>query len=89
MKLPIFHGNDIDDPKQYWFLCEEIWAARQTVDDDVKTSQLETTLRGRALEWYMRFMLVPQGGTAKTLDEIRKGLFEEFKKPTYKAQYII
>ena len=50
------------------------------MDDDVKRIQLATTIRGRALDWYMRFMLVPQGGTAKTLDEIRKGLFEEFKK---------
>ena len=88
MKLPIFHGNDIDDPQQYWFLCKEIWTARQTVDDTVKKRQLETTLRGRALGQYMRFMLVPQGGTAKTLDEIHEGLFEEFKKPKSEAQYI-
>ena len=36
----------------------------------------------------MRFMGVPQGGTAKTLDEIRIWLFEEFKKPKSEAQYI-
>ena len=88
MKLPIFHGNDTNDPKQYQFLCEAIWTTRQTVEDDVKKRQLETTLRGRALEWYMRFMLVPQGGTLKTLDEIRTGLFEEFKKPKSEAQQI-
>ena len=51
------------------------------MDDDVKRSSLETTLRGRALDWYMRFMLVPQGGATKTLDDICKGLFEEFNKP--------
>ena len=76
MKLPIFHGNGIDDLEQYWLLCEVIWTARQTVDDIVKKRQLATTLKGRALDWYMRFMLVPQGGTVKTLNEIRKGLFE-------------
>ena len=70
MKLPIFNGNGTDDPKQYWFLCEPIWTTRKTVDDDVKKSQLATTLRGRALEWFMRFTWVPQGGTAKTLDDI-------------------
>ena len=59
MKLPIFHGNDIDDRDQYWFLYEVIWTSRQTIDDDVKKSQLETTLRGHASEWYMRFMLGP------------------------------
>ena len=88
MKLPIFHGNDTDDPEKYWFLCELIWTARQTVNDIIKKSQLETTLRGRALDWYMKFMLVPRGGTMKKLDEIRKGLFEEFKKLKYEAQYI-
>ena len=38
MKLLMFHGNDIDDPKQYWFLCEAIWTSRQTTDDDLKKS---------------------------------------------------
>ena len=59
------------------------------MDDDIKKRQLSTTLKGRALDWYMRFMLVPHGGTSKKLDEIRKGLFEEFKKPKSEAQYII
>ena len=36
----------------------------------------------------MRFTRVPQGGTAKTLDEIFMGLFEEFKKPKSEPQYI-
>ena len=85
MKLPILNGNGIDDPEKYWFLCEAIWTARQTIDDDVKKSQLATTLRGHALEWFVRFTRVPQGGTAKTLDEIRTGLFEEFKKPNSEA----
>ena len=58
------------------------------MDDDVKRSELATTLRGRALDWYTIFMLVPQGGTVKTLDEICKGLFEEFKKPKFEARYI-
>ena len=88
MKLPTFHGNGTNDPKQYEFLCEAIWTTQQTMDDDVKRSQLETTLRGHALDWYMRFMMVPQGGTTKTLDEIHKVLFEEFKKPKSKAQHI-
>ena len=36
----------------------------------------------------MRFTWIPQGGTAKNLDEIQMGLFEEFKKPKSKVQYI-
>ena len=70
MKLPIFHGNGTDDPAQYWLLCEAVWTTRQNVDDDIKRIQLATTLRGRALDWYMRFMQVPQGTLAKTLNEI-------------------
>ena len=58
MKLPIFNGNGTDDPEQYWFLWEAIWTARQTINDDVKKCQLATTLRGRALEWFMRFTWV-------------------------------
>ena len=81
MKLPIFHENGTNDPEKYWFLCEVIWTTQETVNDDVKKIQLATTLRGHALEWYMRFTRVPQGGTMKTLDEIRARLFKEFKKP--------
>ena len=88
MKIPIFHGNGTDDLEQYWFLCEAVWTAKQSVDDDIKRSQLDTTFRGRALDWYMRFMRVPQGTMVKTLNEIREGLFEEFKKPKPEAQYI-
>ena len=88
MKFPIFNGNGTDDPEQYWFLCEAIQTARQTIDDDVKKIHLVSTLRGRALEWFMRFTRVPQGGTVKTLDEIRTGLFEEFKKLKFESQYI-
>ena len=36
----------------------------------------------------MRFTWIPRGGTAKTLDEIQLGLFEEFKKLKFEAQYI-
>ena len=88
MKLPMFHGNGIDDLKQYWFLCEVVWASRQTTDEDIKKGQLVTTLQGCVLDWYMRFIQVPQGTVVKNLDEIWKGLLEEFKKPKSKAQYI-
>ena len=88
MKLPIFHGNGTKDTEQYWFLFEVVQTARQIVGNDMKKIQLATTLRGRALDWYMRFMQLPQGTAAKTLNEIRKWLFEEFKKPKSEAQYI-
>ena len=58
------------------------------MDDTIKKIQLVTNLRGCALDRYMRFMLVPQGGTTKTLDDIRKRLFQELKKSKSEAQYI-
>ena len=36
----------------------------------------------------MRFTWMPQGGTTKTLDNIRTRIFEEFKKLKSEAQYI-
>ena len=89
MKLPMFHGNFTDDLEQYCFLCEAFWTARQTTDDDVKKGQLVNTLQGHVLNWYMRFIQVLEGTTMKTLDEVRKGLLEEFKKRKFEALYIM
>ena len=60
-KLPLFHGNMTNDPEQYWFLYEVVWTVREATDDDVKKGQLATTLWGRALDWYMKFIQVPSG----------------------------
>ena len=89
MKLPMFHGNGIDDPEQYQFLCEAFWTTIKTNDENVKKGQLATTLWGRALDWYMRFIQVLQGIATKTLDDIWKGILEEFKKPKSRSLYII
>ena len=29
IKLSIFIGNWLEDPKQHWFLCEVVWTVRQ------------------------------------------------------------
>ena len=88
-KLALFHGNGTDDPKQCWFLCEGVWIVRQTTDDGIKKGQLVTTLWGHVLDCYMKFIQVPMGTPAKTLDEVRKGLIEEFRKPKSEEKYII
>ena len=49
---------------------------------------MEKTLQGRTLDWYMKFVQVPMGTPAKIVDEVRKGLIEEFRKPKSEAQYI-
>ena len=45
-------------------------------------------LRGCALDWYMKFSIVPIGVVPKTLNQIRLGLIDEFKKPKYESQCI-
>ena len=47
-----------------------------------------TTFRGRALDWYMKFYVVPTGVRKKSLDLIRIRLIEEFKKPKSESQCI-
>ena len=88
MKLPLFHGNRTDDPEKYWFLCEAVRTIRQAMDDNVKKGQLETNIWGCTLDWYIKFIQVPMGNPAKTLDEVRKGLIEKLRKQKSKAQYI-
>ena len=59
MKLPTFKGIGAEDPKQHWFLCESIWTIKQIQDDNTKLVQLATTLRDRALTWYMKYTTIP------------------------------
>ena len=89
VKLPLFHGNETEDPKKYWFLCEVVWTVKQALDDDAKKGQLVMTLRGHALDWFMKFVQVPTGTPTMTMAEIRKGFIEEFIKMKSEAQYII
>ena len=75
-KLPLFDGNGTNNPEQYWFLYEAVWTVRQATDDDVKKGQLATTLWGRVLDWFMKFIQVPTGNPTKILDEFQRGLIE-------------
>ena len=47
-----------------------------------------TTLRGRELDWFMKFCVVLTGTPQKTLDEIRLTMICEFRKPKSELQYI-
>ena len=89
VKLPLFHGNGIEDPEQYWFLCEAIWIVKKLLDEDIKKVQLEITFRGHALDWYMKFMQFPTQNLMNTLSEIRTRLIKEFRKPKFESQYIM
>ena len=65
-----------------------MWIVKQNMNDKVKKGQLETTLRGRAQDCFMKFVQVPTGAPVKTIVEVRKGLIEEFRKLKSEVQYI-
>jgi hypothetical protein len=56
MRLPIFRGDGSEDPDQHWFLCEAVWNIKNVIDEAVKRTQFSTTLRDRALRWYMKLV---------------------------------
>ena len=86
IKLPRFNGNGLEDPEQHWFLCEVVCIVRQVLDEAIKKAQMITTFRDHALDWYMKFYVVPVGVPQKSLDQIQIGLIEEFKKPKSESQ---
>jgi hypothetical protein len=81
MRLPIFRGDGSEDPDQHWFLCEAVWSIKQVTDEVVKRAQFSTTLRDRALSWYMKF--VSGSVQPKPLNDIKTVLSAEFKKPKW------
>jgi hypothetical protein len=86
MRLPIFRGDGSEDPDQHWFLCEAVWNIKNVTDEAVKRTQFSTTLRDRALSWYMK--LVQGLAQPKPLNQIKKTLIAEFKKPKSESQCI-
>ena len=61
IQLPTFNGNGAEDPKHYWVICEVVWMVRLVQNVDLKKTQMITTLRGHALNWFMNFCVVPLG----------------------------
>ena len=47
-----------------------------------------TTLRGCALDWFMKFCATPAGTPQKTLEEIQAAMISEFGKPKTESQCI-
>ena len=60
-----------------------MWTIKQIHDDNIKLVQLVTTLRERALTWYMKYAATP-----KTLVQVITAMIKEFKKPKSKSQCI-
>jgi hypothetical protein len=86
MRLPIFRGYGSEDPDQHWFLYEAIWMTKNITNEVVKINQFSTTLRDRALSWYMK--LVQGLAQSKPLNEIKNALVVELKKPNSESQCI-
>ena len=55
---------------------------------DLKKVQMITTLSSHAVDWFMKFYIVPLGVPHKTLDEIRLTMICEFRKPKFESQCI-
>ena len=88
MKLPIFKGTGAEDPEQHWFLCEAVWTIKAINDDNSKLVQLVTTLRERALTWYMKYTSAVTTAVPRTLVQVRTAMIKEFKKPIFVSQCI-
>ena len=88
VQLPTFNGNGMQDPEQRWFLCEDVWMVCLVHGADVKKTHMIMTLRGRALDWFMKFCVSPSGTPQKTLEEIRATMIFEFMKPKSESQSI-
>lgn len=78
LKLPVFHGNGKEGPKQLWFVCEVIWPIKQTANGHVKITLLETTFRDCVLAWYLKFKSIAPMVVGRRLVEIQQALFKEF-----------
>jgi hypothetical protein len=87
MRLPIFSGDGSEDSDQHCFLCEFVWNIKNVTDEDSKRAQFITTLRDRALSWYMK--LVQGLAQPKPMYEIKNALIIEFKKPKWESQCIM
>jgi hypothetical protein len=84
MRLPIFRGYGSEDLDQHWFLCETVWNIKSITDEAINRTQFSTTLRDRALSWYMK--LVQGLAQPKPLNKNKNVLVAEFKKPNSKEK---
>jgi hypothetical protein len=55
----------------------------------VKITYLAKTFRGHTLVWYMKLQGITPTIHVRTLEEIKKALLKDFKKPKSESNYII
>jgi hypothetical protein len=88
IRLPEFKGQVSEDPKNHFFICENIWEATHITEEDTKLEQLAITLRDCTLDWYMSLSIKNPPGTTRTIANIKKLLINEFQKPCSEDQYM-
>ena len=84
IKLHIFRGTGLEDPKHHWFLCKVVCNFKQVQNDVVKMAQLTTTFKDRALNQFMKY----SNRKNRTLVQVRVALISEFKKSKSESQCI-
>ena len=84
IKLPVVKGIGLEDPEQFWFLCEAVWTAKNIMDQNTRRTQLVTSFRDWALTWFMKFSSTQNYALA----DIKKAMIKEFKKPKSESQCI-
>jgi hypothetical protein len=80
IRLPKFKGEASEDLEKHMFICENIWEAKQIIDEDTKLAQLAITLIDHALDWYMSLAANSPPGTTIMIGDIKKLLINEFQK---------
>ena len=88
VRLPTFNGNGTEDLEQHLFLYEAIWMVRLVHNVDIKKAQMIMTLRGRTLDWFMKFYATPSETPQNTIEEIQATMISEFRKPRSESRCI-
>lgn len=83
--MPIFKGQGLEDPNQFWFVIEAVWKAKKINDEDMNKSQVVTVLQDRALPWYIKYITT---NPVASLAVMKNALNTEFKKPKSQSQCI-
>jgi hypothetical protein len=78
IRLPKFHGEGSEDPKKHLFICENIWEAKQIIDEDTKVAHLTITFRNHTLDWFMSLAVNSPQGAPTTIVDVKKELINEF-----------
>lgn len=78
MKLPTFKGVGDEDMERFQFVANAVWTVKNVNTDVVKRAQLAMAFEVRVLDWIMGYITQ---NTDPTVDEFKKALKQQFRKP--------